>query len=130
MNAKDLAEYCAASIPAFGVVGETIFYSFLPDSPDQCMVIYDTGGWAKDPDFPRTDPTFQIVFRALDYDEAQALIQLFSSWFMPEGIPRKCFTIGSDFVHLAQPMQAAPFYLERDENNRDKFVWNFTFIIH
>lgn len=141
MNAKDLAEYCASPpepkegeeplvTPDLGIIGETLFYSFLPDSPDNCITIYDTGGWAKDPDITRTDPTFQFVFRGAGYDEAQSLIKKFKDWFIPDGIPKKLFYIGSYYIHLAQPLQAAPFYLGRDKNSRDKFTWNFTFIVH
>lgn len=141
MNAKDLAEYCASPpepeegedslvTPDLGIIGETLFYSFLPESPDNCIAIYDTGGWAKDPDIPREDPTFQFVFRGATYDEAQALIKKFKDWFIPNDVPKKLFYIGPYFIHLVQPLQAAPFYLGRDENGRDKFTWNFTFIVH
>jgi hypothetical protein len=128
MNAKDLATYCASQ--GIGMVGTNLFYSFLPDAPDDCITIFDTGGWEKDPDFPRTDPTFQFMFRGANYDSAQALIEDVKALFMSENIPKKCFSIGSDYIHLVQPMQATAFYLGRDENGRDKFTWNFTFIIH
>jgi hypothetical protein len=128
MNAKDLATYCASE--GIGTIGTDLFYSFLPDAPDNCIAIFDTGGLAKDPDFPRTDPTFQIMFRGADYDSVQALIDKVKALFMPRGIPKKCFNIGSDYVHLVQPMQATAFNMGQDENQRDKFVWNFTFVIH
>ena len=105
MNAKDLAEYCAsppdpeegqekAITPDIGIVGENLFFSFLPESPDECVVIYDTGGWPPRPHLPRKDPTFQFRFRAGDYDTVQTLIKKFSDWFVPGGIPKKCFQIG------------------------------------
>lgn len=128
MNAKDLAEYCAEE--GLGVIGEDLFYSFLPDSPDNCIAIFDTGGWSKDPDLPREDPTFQFVFRGTDYDSVQTLVEKVRVLFLPGKMPRKCFAIGSDFIQVVQPMQSAAYYLGRDENDRDKFVWNFTFIIH
>jgi hypothetical protein len=128
MNAKDLATYCASQ--GIGMVGTNLFYSFLPDAPDDCITIFDTGGWEKDPDFPRTDPTFQFMFRGENYDSVQALVDKIKALFMPENIPKKCFNIGSDYVHLVQPMQPTAYYLGRDENGRDKFTWNFTFIIH
>lgn len=130
MNAKELIEYCAASIPNLGIVGETLFFSFMPDSPDACITVYDTGGWQPSPYLPRKDPTFQFRFRAADYDAAQSLIKRIADYFVPEGIPKNCFPIGSEFIQLAQPMQAAPFCLGYDQNNQIVFTWNFTFIIH
>jgi hypothetical protein len=131
MNAKDLAEYCASQgIGTIDPETGNIFYSQLPASPDECIAIYDTGGWAKDPELTRADPTFQVIFRAADYDAAQDLIKKFSDLFIPEGIPKKCFNIGTSYIHLVQPMQAAPFGFGLDENGRFKYVWNFTFITH
>jgi hypothetical protein len=141
MNAKELAEYCASPpepeegeepliTPDLGIVGENLFSAYLPSSPDNCIAIYDTGGWAKDPDIPRTDLTFQFVFRAASYDEVQALIKKFKDWFIPEGIPKKLFYIGTHYIHLVQPLQPTPFYLGMDENERYKYSWNFTFIVH
>lgn len=128
MNAKSLAEYCANE--GLGILGEDLFYSFLPEAPDNCISIFDTGGWAKDPDLPRKDPTFQFLFRGDSYDSVQTLIEKVKVLFMPGNIPKKCFYIGSNFIHMVQPMQPTAFGLGRDENGRDKFTWNFTFIIH
>lgn len=128
MNAKDLAEYCA--VEGIGVIGETLYYSHLPNKPDDCIAIYDTGGWAKDPDITRADLTFQFMFRAASYDESQILIQKIKDWFIPDGIPKKLFHIGPYYIHLVQPLQSEPFHLGQDQNGRDKFTWNFTFIVH
>ncbi len=136
MNAEELANYCASPLeegvvtPDLGIIGETLFYSFLPDSPDNCIAIFDTGGWAKDPDITRSDVTFQFMFRAASYSETQKLIKKTKDWFIPKGIPKKMFSIGPYYVHLVQPLQAEPFYLGRDQNGRDKFTWNFTFVLH
>jgi hypothetical protein len=128
MNAKDLVAYLETE--SIGVQGDTLFYSYLPDSPDTCLSVFETGGWAKDPDLPREDPTFQLMFRGADYDSVQALIEKVKALFMPNKIPKKCFSIGSDYIHLVQPMQPTAFNLGRDENDRLKYTWNFTFIIH
>jgi len=118
-----------AVTPDLGTIGQNLFYSFLPDSPDACISIFDTGGWPKDPDFPRKDVTFQFRIRGTTYDEAQALAKKLHDYFCPGGIPKKCFNIGSFFIQLVLPMQPVPYYMGRDENGRDEFTWNMTFII-
>jgi hypothetical protein len=141
LNAKTLAEYCAIpepveppaeppESPGLGIVGENLFYSTMPESPDQCVSIFDTGGWAKDEIFPRVDLTFQFLFRAADYDSAQVLIKKLSDFFLPGGIPKQNFYIGSFYVHMVSPNQPAAFQLGYDSSNRIKFTWNFTFQIH
>jgi hypothetical protein len=145
LNAKILAEYCATpepveppaelpESPCLGILdpnGEgNLFYSIMPESPDACVSIFDTGGWAKDEIFPRADLTFQFLFRAPDYDAAQVLIKKLSDFFLPSGIPKQNFYIGSFYVHMVTPNQPAAFQLGYDLNGRIKFSWNFTFIIH
>lgn len=127
LTAKQLAEHLQTQ--ELGTTGEDLFYSFLPDSPDNCISIFDTGGWPKDPDLPRKDVTFQFRIRGEYYDEAQALAETLYNYFCPEGIPKKLFYLDSLFVQLVQPMQPVPYHLGRDENGRDEFAWNMTFII-
>lgn len=127
LTAKQLVEHLEEQ--GIGIVGQDLFYSFLPDSPDNLITITDTGGWPKDPDFPRKDVTFQFRIRGAYYDEAQALAEKLNNYFCPSGIPKKCFWIDEFFIQLVQPMQPLPYYMGRDENGRDEFVWNVTFII-
>ena len=156
LTAKQLAEFCASpaeqeedekleeeelkgeelgedeepeTTPDLGTIGQNLFYSFLPDSPDTCVSVFDTGGWSKDPDLPRKDVTFQFRIRGTTYDEAQALAKKLHDYFCPSGIPKKCFNIGSFFIQLAQPLQPVPYHMGRDDNGRDELVWNMTFII-
>ena len=127
LTAKQLAEHLGEQ--GIGIVGQDLFYSFLPDSPDNLITITDTGGWPKDPDLPQKDVTFQFRIRGVNYNEAQAMAERLYDYFCPGGIPKKCFYIADFFVQLVQPMQPVPYYLGRDQNDRDEFVWNMTFII-
>jgi hypothetical protein len=131
MNAKELAEYCQ-SVGIGTIAPETgdLFYSYLPESPDNVICIYDSGGWGKDITIPRKDVTFQIIFRGANYDLVRSKIKLWEEHFVPGGIPKKLFYIGEYYIHFVQPMQAQPYPLGRDANDRDKFTWNFTFIVH
>ena len=81
LTAKQLAEHLGEQ--GIGIVGQDLFYSFLPDSPDACISIFDTGGWPKDPDLPRKDVTFQFRIRGATYDEAQALAKKLHDYFCP-----------------------------------------------
>lgn len=127
LTAKQLAEHLEQQV--IGTVGQDLFYSFLPDSPDNCISIFDTGGWPKDKDLPRKDVTFQFRIRGAYYDEAQAKAESLYNYFCPGEIPKKCFYIDEFFIQLVQPMQPVPYYMGRDENGRDEFTWNMTFII-
>lgn len=145
LNAKILAEYCATpkpvetpaeprESPCLGILDPNgngnLFYGYMPESPDECVVIFDTGGWAKDEIFPRVDLTFQFVFRGPNYDSAQALIKKASDFFLPGGVPKQNFYIDSFYVHMVTPNQPVAFQLGYDSSDRIKFSWNFTFIIH
>jgi len=140
LTAKQLAEFCASPpepeegeeakvTPDLGTIGQDLFYAYLPGSPDTCVSIFDTGGWQKDPDLPRKDITFQFRIRGATYDDAQALAGKIYSYFCPDGLPKRLFYIDSFFVQQVLPMQPIPFYMGRDENDRDEFSWNMTFII-
>jgi hypothetical protein len=88
MNAKDLAEYCSV-LDSFGTIGENLFWSTMPDSPDDCVSIYDTGGWKPHPDTTQKEPT--LIYRkdekmnlcgsmkANDSTIKQALVDRFAS---------------------------------------------------
>lgn len=133
MNEKDLAEYCQevglGTIPSDSEDGD-LFWSFMPNKPDNCISIYSTGGWPKDLGIPRKDLTFSVMFRATNYDTAQSMITDWEAVFIPQGIPKKCFYIGSHYIHVVEPMQPRPIPLGRDENGREKYSWNFSFVVH
>lgn len=67
---KELADYLAAR--GVGVVGADIFVGGLPEEPNACVAVLDTGGFAPDPYLPLTDPTVEILCRGTDYETTNA----------------------------------------------------------
>lgn len=55
-----------------GTVGTDIFKSWLPDSPVNCVVLYETGGPTPDVDIPTKSPTFQVFVRNQNYVNGKA----------------------------------------------------------
>lgn len=62
---SEVATYLAAE--GLGTEGTDIFHSYLPDSVDSCIGIFDTGGMQPDHYLPTKEPTFQILVRAKTY---------------------------------------------------------------
>lgn len=57
----DIAEYLAAQ--GIGTVGTDIFVDHLPDLPDSCVAVMQTGGQQPSIYLPTKRPTFQVIVR-------------------------------------------------------------------
>lgn len=62
---NDIAAYLATL--GIGVVGTTIFKSYMPPTPDACIAVLDTGGVEPSHDIPTKHPTFQVLVRSTTY---------------------------------------------------------------
>lgn len=120
MLAIDLAQYLAAN--GLGTIGQDLFVSFQPPTPDECVSVYDTGGYAPDVEVPLRDPTFQVLCRAPDYPvamaKAQAVFDLLHA--------KSNYQLGSSWVYLSRAEQE-PTPLGPDENGRHEVSVNFHF---
>lgn len=73
MMESEIAEYLEDLL--LGTVGTDIFYSFMPDAPEECICITEYAGRPSDwtQDGKHTDkPGLQVVARSDDYDAAVA----------------------------------------------------------
>lgn len=68
----DIADYLEDL--EIGIVGTTIFKSYMPPTPDNCIAVLDTGGVEPDHDLPTKHPTFQVLVRSTDYATGKALL--------------------------------------------------------
>jgi len=111
---------------SLGVVGASIFVNRMPETPDICCAIFETGGTAPQggfsvPGILHERPGAQIRFRGEKRDSDGPRAQAQSAY-------RLCMTIqamllsGTKYLTL-QPTQA-PFILERDGNERVVWVFN------
>lgn len=106
-----------------GVLGTSLFKSYLPESPNTCIAIFDTGGL--EPDLDITDiknPTFQILVRDISYslgktklDSIRTLLHGKSNTDLGVG--------GTNFFYIFAVAEGG--HIGRDDNNRDEFSINF-----
>jgi hypothetical protein len=119
MIIDDIANFIVAKVAGL-TLGTNLFKSFLPDSPDDVVGIFDTGGAEPDHDLPTGDPTFQILVRSTDYATAHNLMQS----IVDELHQKMNSTIGSTYYYYIFLM-GEPGHIGRDKKNRDEFSVNF-----
>ena len=104
------------------LTASNVFKSFMPDSPGNCICIYDTGGAEPDKDIPTGDPTFQIIVRNKDYLIGHSLmIELVGLLHQKRNI--ELVTGTTHFYNIM--LMGEPGHLGRDKKKRDEFSVNF-----
>lgn len=119
MIIDEIATYLEQEITGLSLA-TNFFKGNLPDSPDNCTAIFDTGGAEPDRDIPTGDPTFQIIVRASDYVTAHDLIHS-----IVDTLHQKMnITLGTTYFYYIFLMGEAG-HIGRDPKNRDEFSVNF-----
>lgn len=72
--AADLAGYLESQ--GLGAIADDIFISREPAGVNECITVYDTGGFPPDPDCGIERPTAQLNVRAEDYATAYQKLEL------------------------------------------------------
>jgi len=107
-----------------GTVGQNIFVSFIPDSPDSLICVIDSGGYPSDVYAPIDNPTIQIRVRDVNYpachDKAWTIYDLFNRNIE--------YYLGSLRILYSYVMQT-PVYIGRDTKQREEFSLNIYFHI-
>ncbi len=67
---RDVAQLIEDAALGFGVFGTDLFVSKQPDSPNECITIFDTGGEDPEARYVYDRPFVQILVRGLSYDAA------------------------------------------------------------
>lgn len=121
MNILDqLADYL--SNQGLGTAGVDIFTGYLPQSPDSCLAIIDTGGPVQDIDIPLKDITFQVIVRDTNYTDGRtAMDSVRDALHQKRGF--KVYD-GEDYFYFIYANSAGG-HIGRDENGRDEFSINF-----
>lgn len=101
-------------------LGTNLFKGFMPETPDNCVAVMDTGGAEPDKDIPTGSPTFQILVRNTDYKIGSDLINTIADLFHR----RMNETIGTTYYYSIFLMGEAGC-LGRDAKGRDEFSVNF-----
>lgn len=108
-----------------GIIGTTVFIGRMPDSPDDCIAVYEYTGQA--PLFTHDDtaphierPRFQIKVRNTSYATGRAAIE---SIYTGLAAIRNTTLTSAKYLWI-MPLQQ-PFYLRRDDAERVEFAVNF-----
>lgn len=116
----DLKAYLESAVVVGGSTGWEVVFNLSPPSPDQVLVITDTGGTEGDADEgPQYDyPSFQILGRAgsFDYGALRAKLQEVYEALHDQSVTGFIYVFGS---------QSAPLSLGLDGNDRPLLAWNF-----
>ena len=126
----DVGAYLDAQVSAASLAaGTNLFYGRLPDAPDTCVALYETGGGVPDDTMGNSsapvfeNPRVQIVVRADDYATAATLIG--DCWDKLQLISNE--TLSSTYYARISAVQS-PFALERDSQDRMVMACNFQII--
>jgi hypothetical protein len=107
-----------------GTVGTNIFKGEMPDTPDNCVALYETGGYPPEIVATIDYPTFQVRTRNTDYSTGRAKAQEISD--VLHGLTET--TLGTTHYLLIRAMQA-PASIGRDEKKRWEFTQNYKIIM-
>jgi hypothetical protein len=106
-------------------INTTIYLNFKPPQPETCIILYQTAGYPPDPKHQYSTTGLQISVNAVDYlttrnlsFQCYGILQSFASSIEAAVLD------GGLYVTDMQALQA-PFYLGRDELNRNQFVQNY-----
>lgn len=102
--------------------GTDLFKSRLTESPNNQVVIYDTGGLEPDRYLPTADSTFQVLVRNTSYATGQSLVN-----DIVEALHQKTnieLVEGSKYFYYIFLMYE-PEHIGRDDKGRHEFSINF-----
>jgi hypothetical protein len=115
----DIAQYLADN--SIGTLATNLFKAYLPDKPDSCVVVYDTGGFEPDSYIPTGNPTFQIFVRSTNYTDGKAKVDSIVN-LLHRKANIQLVTSGVYFYYIK--LMNEPVHIGRDKNERDEFSIN------
>jgi len=97
-----------------------IFIGKIPANPIKCAGIYATGGLAPDTETGLKSPTFQVLTRGKDFDEAMAFAQAIYTALQGQ----HHITLDSKTVYLIEAIQE-PTGIGENENGNYEVTCNY-----
>lgn len=122
---EDIGTYLGAQVGSL-TLGTNLFLGRLPDEPDTCVALYETGGaeplpvMGSDAVPPIEQPRVQVLTRASSYSSARSLADLIFRAL--EQILNE--NLSGTRYHRCAAVQS-PFALERDSHDRVILAQNF-----
>lgn len=130
MLLDDLADYMTSG--GIGTQGTTLFKGYMPDAPDACTVIYETGGRSPvhtmNPNAGQSIvemPRVQVVCRGPQNDYVTPRNKIKTAFALLDGLPQR--TINGVEYKWGAAVQS-PFPLGRDVNGRITVACNFDIV--
>lgn len=118
MRLADLRLYVMSLLPQYSV-----FYSFMPQDVDDCIVLFNAGTSLVDTDLIGfNERVFQVHVRASSYDAAEQMAQEVETSL--HGVANT--QIGDQFVRYVL-LDSGPIALGYDENERYEMTLNFRY---
>lgn len=110
------------------VAPRTLFINIMPEDPDVCGAVYETGGSAPDGGFgvegiQYENPTCAIRFRGVSKDSEGPRIKARLAYRELAKIQAE--TVGACAYLTVTPLQA-PFITERELDGKQRVVWGFS----
>lgn len=118
MLADDIAQYLQDN--SIGTLTTDLFEANLPDSPDNAIVVIETGGTAPETELPFRSPTFQVYIRNKSYSNGRNKLDAVRDLLHNV----RNLTIGSTYFYYIFAI-AEGGHVGRDDNSRDLFSINF-----
>lgn len=116
----DIAEYLEDQ--SIGTVGTDIIMSNVLDTPDNIVVVRDTGGAKPDAYIPTGVPDFQIYVRNKRYATGKALIDSIAE-LLHRVANTTLIAGGKYFYYIVMATEVLP--IGRDDKGRSEFSVNF-----
>jgi hypothetical protein len=102
--------------------GTDLFKSRQTESPNNQVVIYDTGGLEPDRYLPTADPTFQVLVRNTSYATGQGIVDdIVDALHQKTNIELVSGSIYFYYIFLFNE----PSHIGRDDKGRHEFSINF-----
>jgi hypothetical protein len=122
---RDLAQQIATYLQAnlAGLTQTTnLFIDTMPNKPDNCVLVRNTGGLPPSTYLPLKDPTIQIVVRNTSEQAGFTIINnIYNLLHQKKGIE---LATGQNWVYLCNAMQE-PTVIGQDDARRTEFSVNF-----
>ena len=116
----DVASYLATN--SVGTVCTDLFKGYLPESPNACVAVLDTGGSQPNPDIPTKEPTFQVMIRSTNYTLGRSKLDTIRSLLHRQANVE--LVSGQTYFYFILAISEGG-HLGRDDNGRDLFSINF-----
>jgi len=115
----NLAKYLEDN--TIGTLRTNLFKAYLPDKPNNVVVVYDTGGFEPDVYLPTGLPTFQIFVRNENYTNGKAKVDAIVA-LVKSKANLQLVSGGVYFYYLT--LMSEPVHIGRDKTERDEFSIN------